>query len=608
MIGFRRLGLGAMALAIAGTGAALAVPTVLAWNGPPTITPLCSPNTSEYSWQVSFGTTESNYNIDIAYSPTGPWSGSIPSLTQPYTFTTQRSAGSELYARWDSDHTSGVFGPVTGDSNLCSAPTIATQTVPASPIAIGTSVYDTAKLSGATPTAGGTVTYGLYSDSSCQTLVQNLTPASNAVSSGIAPHSNSYTFPSAGTWYFQATYSGDSSNAGPVSSPCGSEAIVVNADSPTIATQTVPGGPVAIGTSVYDTATLTGATANAGGTISYALYSDSSCSYLVMSLTPTNNAVVAGLVPHSNSYAFTAAGTWYFQATYSGDNNNVGPVSSSCMSEGMVVNANHPSIATQTVPASPVSLGTSVYDTAALTGATANAGGTISYGLYSDASCANLVVSLTPTNNAVVGGVVPHSNSYVFNAAGDWYFEATYSGDNNNVGPVSSSCATEEIVVMPDSPSLTTNLSSRAALVGGSVTDTATLSGASATASGAITISLFSGSDASACSGTALASETASPVTLGSGSYSATFGALAQGSYELQASFAGDANDTSAVSVCGTEPLTVSSPSSGQLAASTGTPVTGSDLFGSGLAGALALLLGGLLVIAGTKVLRLRSR
>jgi hypothetical protein len=131
------------------------------------------------------------------------------------------------------------------------------------------------------------------------------------------------------------------------------------------------------------------------------------------------------------------------------------------------------------------------------------------------------------------------------------------------------------------------------------------------------------GNSASACSGTAIASETVSPTTDGNGSYTATFGPVAAGShqfYEFQASYAGDGNNLPAESICGTEPLSVptggalgaststSTPTGGALGASATAPTTGADLVGPGLAGALALLLGGLLVMVGTRVMRLRSR
>ena len=39
----------------------------------------------------------------------------------------------------------------------------------------------------------------------------------------------------------------------------------------------VPAGPIAIGASAHDTAQITGATATAGGTITYALFSNNNC-------------------------------------------------------------------------------------------------------------------------------------------------------------------------------------------------------------------------------------------------------------------------------------------------------------------------------------------
>jgi uncharacterized repeat protein (TIGR01451 family) len=94
-----------------------------------------------------------------------------------------------------------------------------------------------------------------------------------------------------------------------------------------------------VGDTVHDSATINGATADAGGTISYAVYSDNECSNLVADLTPADNTVVDGVAPDSLSHTFDSAGTFYFQATYSGDGNNTGPVSSECTSEQLVINA-----------------------------------------------------------------------------------------------------------------------------------------------------------------------------------------------------------------------------------------------------------------------------
>ena len=93
-------------------------------------------------------------------------------------------------------------------------------------------------------------------------------------------------------------------------------------------------GPISIGASVHDSATISGATATAGGTISYKIYSNNTCSTLVADVTPANNTVVNGVAPDSDSHQFNSAGTFYWQATYSGDPNNTGPSSSACMRAG----------------------------------------------------------------------------------------------------------------------------------------------------------------------------------------------------------------------------------------------------------------------------------
>src|SRR5207237_483432 len=130
-------------------------------------------------------------------------------------------------------------------------------------------------LSGATGSAGGTITFRLYSDAACQ----------NEVSTGLAPvavngdgsyGSGSFTPSTAGTYYWTARYSGDSFNA-PATTACGdaNESSVVNRSQPTLTTSATPS--VTIGSAISDTASLSGATSSAGGTITFHLYSDSSC-------------------------------------------------------------------------------------------------------------------------------------------------------------------------------------------------------------------------------------------------------------------------------------------------------------------------------------------
>jgi hypothetical protein len=84
----------------------------------------------------------------------------------------------------------------------------------------GTAVTDHATLSGEhTAKATGTVEYKVFADNECKVLAASA--GTVTVSEGKVPPSNPETLP-AGTWYWQATYSGDKSNEGS-SSKCGAE-------------------------------------------------------------------------------------------------------------------------------------------------------------------------------------------------------------------------------------------------------------------------------------------------------------------------------------------------------------------------------------------------
>src|SRR6266567_4636135 len=86
--------------------------------------------------------------------------------------------------------------------------------------------------------------------------------------------------------------------------------------SPAISTN-LSDGTVSVGDSVHDSATLTGATADAGGTVTYKVYTDSACT-----LNPVDagtKTVTNGVVPDSNAVTFNTAGPRYSQAVYRDD-------------------------------------------------------------------------------------------------------------------------------------------------------------------------------------------------------------------------------------------------------------------------------------------------
>ena len=109
--------------------------------------------------------------------------------------------------------------------------------------------------------------------------------------------------------------------------------LTVNQAAPTISTTLSDSVPV-VGQPVHDSAALSGATSDAGGSVTYTYYTDNLCSQNPVAVGTV--AVTDGLVPDSNTITFSSAGTYYWQAVYSGDANNQG-ATSTCTGETQVV-------------------------------------------------------------------------------------------------------------------------------------------------------------------------------------------------------------------------------------------------------------------------------
>ena len=113
---------------------------------------------------------------------------------------------------------------VTATSTTFS-PTMST-TLSSSSVTAGSSVYDTSALASASSTAGGSVSYKVYTNNVCTTGM--LDAGSKTVTNASVPNSNSLVFNTPGTYYWQAVYSGDATNAAATSS-CSSEVLTVGA-------------------------------------------------------------------------------------------------------------------------------------------------------------------------------------------------------------------------------------------------------------------------------------------------------------------------------------------------------------------------------------------
>jgi hypothetical protein len=206
--------------------------------------------------------------------------------------------------------------------------------------------------------------------------------------------------------------------------------------SPSIAT-TLSETAGSIGDQVHDSATLTGTTATAGGTVTYTVYTDSNCS--LGAVDAGTKTVTNGSVPDSNAVTFNNAGTFFWQAVYSGDPNNLG-ATSPCTSEKLVISPNSPAITTaqNLIP----------NDAATISGVTSNAGGTVTFNLFSpgDATCSG-APALTQQVTVNGNGTYKTTNStFIASDTGEWRWQVIYSGDPNNNG-TTSACGVENFTI-----------------------------------------------------------------------------------------------------------------------------------------------------------------
>ncbi|MFD8634738.1 hypothetical protein [Streptomyces sp. NPDC059533] len=310
---------------------------------------------------------------------------------------------------------------------------------------VGDTINDTATLGGASANAGGSITFNLYSNSTCTTLVQSFGPI--AVSGpGQYTTTPGFTTTAAGTYYWTASYTGDANNQ-PAATSCrdSDETTVVARTAPSLNTQLLnaQGSPIStatIGDFVHDSASLSGQTATAGGTVTYAYYTDSACTQNRVQVgSPVT--VTNGVVPNSAAAQFNQIGTFYWQASYSGDANNM-PAVSACMDEPLTVGKAPSNVLTRQrfLP----------QDTATVT---AQFGGqptgTVTFDLYGPGNnnCSTNKVG-TWTGTLSNGVATTNNTTFYINAAnqGEYKWLVTYSGDATHTPPPAI-CGTENSTI-----------------------------------------------------------------------------------------------------------------------------------------------------------------
>jgi len=211
-------------------------------------------------------------------------------------------------------------GPVTSGTAL--EPVIITppgtpciKTCPGGTVVVGSSAVlkDTATLSGGNnPT--GTITFTLYAPNGT-TIVD--TETVTVTGDGTYRTPKGFIPTAIGTYQWVASYNGDSANR-PVAGRLGSEPECVIAATPALCT--TPGCSVVVGSGakMTDSATLSGG-ANPTGTLTFTLYAPNGTT-----IVDTEKVTVKGAGTYTTPTGFvpTAAGTYQWVVSYSGDSRN----------------------------------------------------------------------------------------------------------------------------------------------------------------------------------------------------------------------------------------------------------------------------------------------
>jgi hypothetical protein len=216
----------------------------------------------------------------------------------------------------------------------------------------------------------------------------------------------------------------------------------------------------------------------------------------------------------------------------------------------------YPTTAVTSLSANPMGLGGSVTDTITIS---TSAGGTLpaasgTWTLYAADNSGMTGASQIGTGS--VSGALPFvvtSAAWPPPYAGNWFFQAVYSGDNNYIASHSDP-TTECLTVGPAAPSVGTQLSATSITLGQSVTDTVTVTGLGNGFPGPTgTVDFQVSKD-----GGATWTKFGGTMTLSGGSATSdSYAPLAAGTYYFKAVYGGDGNYNSVASGDTAECLTV---------------------------------------------------
>lgn len=335
-------------------------------------------------------------------------------------------------------------------------------------IALGSSVHDSATVTGFAPT--GNVTFTFFRNGDCTT---GTAETAGTVGLGTPTATTATAHPSdtkgpltPGSYAFRAQYLGDGSNIGSTS---GCEPFTVGKGNLTLSTQihlasdhttnydrNASGNStasVAINSQVHDVAFVSGAVTGIApsGAITFTMWSNGTCDQTGTALT-TAGADEGGSGTRSVATSALAPGDYSFQATIASDA-NYNLATSPC--ESLRVNKGNPTVATTPTL---VPFDTAVLSSLVAGGATdGTADGSVTFQLYKDADADNdcdtseLVFEYKDPAApfATVNDGTPDAatvNGYTITTDGTYLWRVTYAGDSKNNG-ATLACGDEKIVV-----------------------------------------------------------------------------------------------------------------------------------------------------------------
>jgi uncharacterized repeat protein (TIGR01451 family) len=429
---------------------------------------------------------------------------------------------------------------------ILATPSIVTSQDPGSG-GLGLTYKDKAILSdGAAPT--GTITFDLYDNPNCTGAPLHEETVSVDNGNGTYETATGVQLNNAGTYYWVASYGGDSSNTSAISG-CADEPVTVAPNQPSIVTTPSPSS-VTLGTSsvtLKDSAVLSGGSSPTGSITFTLVYKGSTVDTETVSV--SGNGTYSTPTGYTLPTSGTVTGTYQWNASYTGDSNNSSASETNDPLERVAVSPASPSVVT--TASAPATLpGSVTFSDSAVVSGGYSPTGTLTFTLSGPNG-----FSYSQQDTVSGNGTYTASDGPIVNPdAGTYTWTVTYSGDDNNNAATDQGGSDEQTVISPASPSVATTQDPASGSSGDTYRDQAALSGGSAP-TGTITFDLY---DNPNCSGQALYEEKVS-VDSGNGTYETANGVQLNnaGTYYWVATYGGDSNNKSAVSGCADEPVTV---------------------------------------------------